>query len=510
MPINSIVSWIIKKRIHQIDLFLQYPHEVQRDVFKELMQKASGTSWGKQFDFSSISAPETFQERVPLHHYEDLSPFIERMINGEKDLLWPGEINWFAKSSGTTSDRSKLIPVSREALEDCHYKGGKDLLALYFNNNPKNKMYTGKTLIVGGSHTLNPLRDDGSYSGDLSAIIINNLPLWVELRRTPDKSIALMDKWEEKIQQMAVSTMKENVVNISGVPSWTLVLMNRILEISGAENILEIWPNLELYMHGGVNFKPYRKQFEKLIPSSTMSYYETYNASEGFFGLQDREASDDMLLMLDYGIFYEFVPMDQLEKEQPQTLTLDQVEIGKNYALVISTNAGLWRYVIGDTVQFTSLDPYRIQVTGRTKHFINTFGEELIIDNAERALEAACERTQASIKDYTAGPMYMDKSANGGGHEWLIEFEKAPTNLDYFTEVLDNALKALNSDYEAKRSNNLSLGKPLVRVMPENTFYEWLRSKGKLGGQHKIPRLSNHRTIIEEVLEKATPLYANR
>lgn len=497
----------MRKRLHDIELFLKYPVEVQQDLFRSLMRNARYTDWGRKYGYTDIESSAEFKRRVPVQTYEDLRPFVDRMLKGEQNLLWPTEINWFAKSSGTTSDRSKFIPVSREALEDCHYKGGKDLLALYFNNNPKNKMYTGKTFIVGGSQQLNQLRQDGSYSADLSAIIINNLPAWVEMRRTPDKTIALMDKWEDKIEQMARATMKEKVCNISGIPSWTLVLLKRICELNNTDNILDVWPGLELYMHGGVSFKPYRAQFEKLIPSPTMSYYETYNASEGFFGLQDRENEDELLLMLDYGIYYEFAPMSEVENEQPKTLDLSEVEVGVNYELIISTNAGLWRYRLGDTIMFTSLYPFRFKITGRTKHFINAFGEELIVDNAESALETACQRTGAIVSDYTAAPIYMSADRANGGHEWLIEFEKEPEHMHYFIEVLDNALKALNSDYEAKRSNDLTLARPVVHVLPKNTFYGWLQSKGTLGGQHKIPRLSNDRRVVEEVLSQLQTLH---
>jgi hypothetical protein len=498
MALNSVFSWIVKKRIHQIELFIKYPHDVQQDVFRRLIQEARYTEWGKNYDYKTINGFEDFVKRVPLQTYEELKSYVDRLKKGEQNLLWGTEINWFAKSSGTTSDKSKFIPVSREALENCHYKGGKDLLALYINNYPESQVYSGKSLVMGGSSQINQLRDD-SYFGDLSAIIIENLPFWVEFKRTPDKSIALMENWEEKIEKMAYRTMEEDVTNIAGVPSWTLVLLKRILEISGKKTIREVWPNLELFMHGGVSFIPYKSQFQKLIPDSAMHYVETYNASEGFFGIQDQKEGEELLLMLDYGIFYEFIPMDDWDSEQPKTLQLHEVELGKNYEMVISTNAGLWRYRIGDTVMFTSLNPYRIQVSGRTKHFINAFGEELIIDNAEKALKIACERTNSSIRDYTAGPVYMTEKTQGG-HEWLIEFEKEPEELLFFTEVLDNALKSLNSDYEAKRSNDLTLNMPKVHSIKKNTFYNWLKSRGKLGGQNKVPRLANDRKNLDEIL----------
>lgn len=499
MALNSIVSWLMKKRIHQIELFIKYPHEVQQETFQQLISQAKNTEWGKKYGFADISSPETFKQRVPVQQYESLLPWIERLMKGEQNLLWPTEINWFAKSSGTTSARSKYIPVSREALEDCHLKGGKDIAACYYHNNPDAAPYSGKTLSMGGSSTINEFRSD-SYTGDLSAIILKNLPIWAEMKRIPDKSTALLDVWEEKIERMAQQTRKEDVSTIIGVPSWTLVLLKRILEIEGKSDIKDVWPNLEFFMHGGVSFKPYAQQYRNII-SGKMFYYQSYNASEGYFGIQDRNDADDMLITLDYGIYYEFMPLSELGKEFPNTLTLDQVETNTNYALVISTNAGLWRYMIGDTIKFTSTSPYRIAVSGRTKHFINAFGEELIIENAEEGLKRACEATGATINDFTAGPVYMH-NGQSGAHEWLIEFENEPDDLNRFIEVLDESLKALNSDYDAKRTNNLTMGPPLVKPVPNRTFYDWLKSKNKLGGQHKIPRLSNNRDYLDDILEQ--------
>jgi len=499
MAFNSVFAWFMKKRFHQIELFMKYPLEVQSEVFEKLIHSGKNTAWGKSMKYAEIHSLSSFSERVPLQTYEDLKPYVTRIQAGEQNLLWPSEINWFAKSSGTTNDKSKFIPVSREALEDCHYKGGKDLLAMYNNNHPENHVYSGKSLVLGGSSQINELRKD-SYYGDLSAIIINNLPFWVEFRRIPDRQIALMAQWEEKIEVMAQSVKNEDVTNMAGVPSWTLVLLRRILEITGKNNISEVWPNLELYMHGGVNFQPYENQFKTLIPSPKMQYYQSYNASEGFFGLQDRKGATDMLLMLDYGIYYEFIPVAHSHEVQPKTVALGDVELGVNYEIVITTNAGLWRYRIGDTVCFTSKYPFRIEVTGRTRHFINAFGEELVIDNAEKALAAACSLAKAQISDYTAGPIYMEGSKKGG-HEWLIEFEKEPESLTHFAEILDQHLKNLNSDYEAKRTGNLNLNPPLIRILPKGTFHNWLRSKNKLGGQHKVPRLANDRTFINEIMQ---------
>ncbi len=497
--INSFFSWIIKQRIHQMELFIKYPIEVQNELLMDLIKTAKNTEWGKRYDFKSIKSYQDFKERIPLQDYESLQQDILRIKQGEQNVLWPTEIKWFAKSSGTVTGKSKFIPVSKESLIDCHYKGGKDLLAIYHHNHPESKLILGKTLVVGGSSEINSFGKN-SYYGDLSAIIMKNFPFWVEHRRVPDLNVALMAEWEEKIEKMAKLTAQEDVSNISGVPSWTLILLQKILEITGAKNISEVWPNLELYMHGGVNFLPYRTQFDDLLDRNTINYYENYNASEGFFGLQDQSKSDEMLLMLDYGIFYEFIPVKELDNVNPSTLTLDEVELNKNYAVVISTNAGLWRYQVGDTIQFTSFNPFRIKVTGRTKHFINAFGEELIVDNAEKALKNACEKTNAKIKDYTVAPVYLKEGKNGK-HQWLIEFDEPPLNLDYFTEVLDNALKNLNSDYEAKRYHNLILDLPDVISLPKDTFYQWMKKNGKLGGQHKVPRLSNHRKIVEEVLK---------
>jgi hypothetical protein len=497
--VNSFLNWYMKKRMHQIELFIKYPDEVQEEWFFSLITDATNTEWGKKYDYRSIEKIQQFKERIPVQNYDTLKPYIEKMLAGEQNVLWPSEIKWFAKSSGTTSDRSKFIPVSEESLEECHFKGGKDMLAIYCNNRPDAKMFTGKSLVLGGSHQINQLSPDSFY-GDLSAVIIKNLPFWAEMLRTPDMSIALMDNYEEKIEKMARATIEVNVTNIAGVPTWTIVLAKRILEITGKQNLMEVWPNLELYVHGAVNFEPYREQFKKLIPNEEMYYLETYNASEGFFGIQDQSDSSDLLLMLDYGIYYEFIPMEEVDKEYPQTLSLNEVEIDKNYAIVISTNAGLWRYMIGDTVKFTSLNPYRLKITGRTKHFINAFGEEVIIDNAEKALNKACADTNAQIRDYTACPIYF-KGNEAGAHEWIIEFEKKPKEFERFIDILDNTLREVNSDYDAKRFKDMALKRPKVHQAPDGTFYKWLKNKGKLGGQHKVPRLANERKYVDEILE---------
>lgn len=497
--VNSIFTWYMKKRIHQIELFMKYPLDVQDEWLHTLISSAENTEWGKLYDYRSILNVQQFKERVPIQNYDTLKPYIERMLQGEQNILWPSEIKWFAKSSGTTSDRSKFIPVSEEALEECHFKGGKDMLSIYCNNRPNTQMFTGKGLVLGGSHQINQLCEDIHY-GDLSAVLIKNLPIWAEYYRTPDMSIALMDNYEEKMDRMAEATIRENVTNISGVPTWTIVLAKKVMEITGTKNLLEVWPNLEAYFHGAVNFGPYRQQFKELIPSSDMYYLETYNASEGFFGIQDQSYSEELLLMLDYGVYYEFLPLENLEDENPKTLSLDQVELHKNYAVIISTNAGLWRYMIGDTVHFTSLYPFRIKISGRTKHFINAFGEEVIIDNAENALTKACATTNAKIKDYTACPIYFSGD-EAGGHEWIIEFEQQPSNFEQFIDVLDQTLREVNSDYDAKRFKDMALRRPKVHNAPQDTFYHWMKNRGKLGGQHKVPRLANTREYVDDILK---------
>ena len=495
--INSLVTWLNFKRLYQIDLFKKFPFDVQRESLIKLVDKAKNTEYGKQYDFGSIKSIEDFQKRVPVQNYDGLKPYIERLLKGEQNILWPSEIRWFAKSSGTTSDKSKFIPVSSEALEDCHFRGGKDILALNTTNYPETGIFSGKGLTLGGSHQINKINNQ-SFFGDLSAILIENLPFWANFIKTPSQEIALLSEWEEKLEKISEATIKENVTSIAGVPSWTLVLIKYILEKTGKDNLLEVWPGLELFNHGGVSFEPYREQFKKLIPSEKMNYMETYNASEGFFAIQDYPTRKDMLLMLDYGIFYEFIPMDELEKEHPKALHIGEVEQDKNYAVVISTNGGLWRYLIGDTIMFTSLYPHKIKISGRTKHFINAFGEEIIIENAEKALQEACENTGALIKDYTAAPIFM-KDDQKGGHQWLIEFEKEPENPAQFNEILDLALQKVNSDYEAKRYKDITLDKPVLTIAKKNLFYTWLKSKGKVGGQNKVPRLANNRKYMDEL-----------
>lgn len=499
--INSILTWVMKQRIHQIELFMKYPHDVQQELFSKLIQNAQNTHFGTQYRFGDIETYEQYRERVPIFTYEKMYPYIQRLMRGEENILWPSEIKWFSKSSGTTNQRSKFIPVSQEALEECHFKGGKDLISIYVNNYPETKLFDGKGLAVGGSHQINEYDSSASsFYGDVSAVIMQNLPPWAQFIRTPSLETALMGNWEEKIEKMAEETAEVNVTNIAGVPTWTVLLIQRIVELKGKKNILEVWPNLEAFFHGAVAFKPYRSLFQTLIPKSEMNYWETYNASEGFFGIQDQKDSEEMLLMLDYGIFYEFVPVEEIDNEHPKAIGLSEVQLGKNYAMIISTNAGLWRYNIGDTVKFTSVNPYRIKISGRTKHFINAFGEEIIIENAEAAITKACTETGAIIDNFTAAPVFLEKGKRGG-HEWIVEFKVKPADLMTFARVLDNTLRAVNSDYDAKRKGDLALIGPKVHSVKEGTFYNWMKRRGKLGGQNKVPRLFNSREYVDDILE---------
>jgi hypothetical protein len=495
--VNSIISWFLKKRIHQIELFLKYPNDVQDELLLKLIATAKRTEFGKEHQFSSIKSYADFVKLVPIQKYESIEPLIERCRKGEQNLFWPSHIKWFAKSSGTTNAKSKFIPVSSEALEYCHMKAGKDMLCLYINNNEETQLFTGKGLRLGGSSEI--YKDNNSYFGDLSAIITENLPFWADYSSAPSQEVALMAEWETKMEAIIEETIHEDITSLVGVPSWMLVLLNNVLKRTGKDNILEVWPNLEVYFHGGVNFNPYREQYKKLIPKADFKYYETYNASEGFFAIQDRNNSKELLLMLDYGIFYEFIPMSNYKGENSETIPISKVQKGIDYALIITTNSGLWRYLIGDTIRFTCLDPYRIKITGRTRHYINVFGEELNIENVEDALKLACEKTDATINDYTVGPIFMDGNKSGG-HEWVIEFNKQPKSMNYFTEMLDNSLKSINSDYEAKRYNSMTLAMPKIHVARKGLFYDWLKKKNKLGGQHKVPRLSNKRDFLEELL----------
>jgi hypothetical protein len=497
--INSILTWVMKKRIHQMELFMKYPHDVQDEVLTKLLQTARPTEFGRKYGFDEIVNYDDFARQVPVHSYERIFPYIERTMKGEQNILWPTEIKWFSKSSGTTNARSKFIPISNESLEECHFKGGKDLYCIYVNNYPETNIFSGRGLAIGGSHQVNELdSSSSSYYGDVSAVLMQNLPVWAQLIRTPSLEVALMSNWEEKIEKLARETATVDVTHIAGVPTWTVLLLQRVMEMQ-QKPVREIWPNLEVFFHGAVAFAPYRKLFKALIPSDSMHYWETYNASEGFFGIQDKSDSEELLLMLDYGIFYEFIPTEQSDDESPNAVPLSEVELGKNYAMVITTNAGLWRYNIGDTVKFTSKSPYRIKISGRTKHFINAFGEEVIIENAEAAITRACELTGGVISNFTAAPIYLEKNKQGG-HEWLIEFHTQPRNLDEFGKILDDTLRKINSDYDAKRFHDLALIAPKLHSLPSGTFYNWMKKRGKLGGQNKVPRLSNSREFVDDIL----------
>jgi hypothetical protein len=496
--VNSVASWFLKKRFHQIDLFLKYPHEVQNELLMSLLSVSKDTEIGKTYDFRTIRTYREFAQRVPVSSYEDYQNLIERSRKGEKNIFWPKPIKWFAKSSGTTNAKSKFIPVSTDSLEDCHYAAGKDLLCMYLNNNENSALFNGKNLRLGGSKEL--YEENGTTFGDLSAILIDNMPFWAEFSSTPGNKVSLMSDWEYKMQAIVNETVNENVTSLAGVPSWMLVLLNNVLESTGNKTILDVWPNLEVYFHGGVSFLPYVDQYKSIIPSKSFKYYEIYNASEGFFAIQDRNHSNELLLMLDYGIFYEFIPMQTHGTPTETLLPLSEVKKGVNYAIVITTNAGLWRYKIGDTIMFTCTAPYRIKVTGRTKHFINVFGEELIIENTDKALKIVAKKTNSEIVDYTVAPIFMEGKSKGA-HEWIIEFKTPPKDLNYFGALLDNSLKSLNSDYEAKRYNNITLDKPKIHAAKEGLFYEWMKRNNKLGGQHKVPRLSNSRQFLEALLK---------
>jgi GH3 auxin-responsive promoter len=495
--LSPAISSLARMRLWRIEAWRNNPLDAQREVLQDLVTSAQYTEFGRKYNFSELFNVRDFKEAIPIHDYEDLKPYIERIMRGEQNILWNTPVYWFAKSSGTTSDKSKFIPISDESLEDGHFKASKDVLSLYYQFKPDSELLTGKGLLIGGSHSINPMNTEAQY-GDLSAVLFQNSPFWAHWLRTPDLSIALMDEWESKIEKIAAATIKENVTSVSGVPTWTLVLFKRILEITGKKTIAEVWPSLELYLHGGVSFTPYKEQFQRLI-GKDINYLEMYNASEGFFAAQDIPGEEGMLLFTDHGIFYEFMPVSEYGKKDPRTVGLQDVELGRNYAPIISTNGGLWRYLVGDTIQFTSLSPFRVRVSGRLKHFMNAFGEEVIVDNTDKAIAIASEKTGAIVNDYTAAPIYFSAAANGA-HEWLIEFDKEPANLDEFTTELDTALKSINSDYEAKRHKSIALGMPVIHSLKKGIFNEWLRHKGKLGGQHKVPRLSNERKFLEEIL----------
>ena len=499
MNLTSIVNKLyFQPRRRELERYINKGEEMQHEILQYLVKRGKDTEYGRKYLFSTINNYNDFAQNIPLNTYEELKGYIERMRHGERNILWPGQVKWYAKSSGTTNDKSKFIPITHEGLQNVHYQGGKDVLAYYLSNNPNSKLFSGKGLILGGSHSPN-YNFSNSLVGDLSAILIENINPLANLVRVPSKEVALLSDFEVKRDRMAKEVISQNVTNISGVPSWMLSVLLRVMELSGKKYLQEVWQNLEVFFHGGISFTPYREQYEQLISKQDMQYMETYNASEGFFGIQDDPNDKSMSLMLDYGVYYEFLPMDEFESEKPNIVPLEGVEIGRNYAIIISTVCGLWRYEIGDTIQFTSLRPYKFVITGRTKYFINAFGEELIMDNAEKGIEAACKATGAQISDYTAAPIFMDSNAKCR-HQWLIEFTKMPDSISDFERILDSKLQEINSDYEAKRFHDVTLQQLEVVVARKNLFNDWLKLKGKLGGQHKIPRLSNSRKNIDQML----------
>ena len=486
----------MRKRIKNINEFVQKPIKYQKDVFNYLIKKGIKTKFGKEHGFNKITDYNNFKNQIPVREYEELSPYIEKIRKGELDVLWPGKVNWFAKSSGTTNSKSKFIPITKESLADCHIKGGKDMLSLYENNFPRTNIYDGKGLMLGGSIENS---EDGRFKdGDLSAILLNEFPFWVNYHRVPDLKTAVMKEWNKKLDAIASQAVNKNITNLTGVPSWMLILLKRILKLSGKNNISEVWPNLELYMHGGINFEPYKEQFKALIPSKKMNYLEGYNASEGFLGIQDKSPSKGILLMLNYGIFYEFIPIKAYRQGELNAIELSKVELNKQYAIVITTNAGLWRYLIGDVIQFTNIYPFRIRIVGRTKSCINTFGEELMVHNTDTAIIISCQKYNCSITDYTVAPIFIDD--HSGGHQWFIEFSQKPKKLHLFMKEIDDQIKKLNSDYETKRNNNLVLKFPELEIIENNEFYIWMKENKRLGGQHKIPRLIENRRIADSIL----------
>ena len=496
---TRLIRKLFVPRLRQLDRYVTDAEFLQRKVLISLLKQGKLTQWGEAHDYGKILSYEQFVNSSGVNTYEDLKNYIDRMRHGERDVLWPGRVRWYAKSSGTTNDKSKFIPVSQAGLQDTHYRGGADAVTWYLHNTPNSRLFDGRALILGGSHTPNYSLPH-SLVGDLSAILIENINPLVNLVRIPKKKTALLSDFEEKRERIAREAIGKNVTNLSGVPSWMMSVLDCVLSISGKEHIEDVWPNLEVFWHGGVAFTPYRQQYNRIITKPDMHYMETYNASEGFFGLQDNPADPALTLMVDYGVFYEFIPMSDLGKENPEVVPLWGVETGKNYAMVISTSSGLWRYLIGDTVRFTSVRPYKFIITGRTKSFINAFGEELIVDNAERGLEVACKATDAEVKEYTAAPVFMDEHGQCR-HQWLIEFNREPNDIDAFARRLDLALQTLNSDYEAKRYKDITLQRLEVIPARHGVFDKWLRNQGKLGGQHKIPRLSNDRKIIEQIIQ---------
>jgi len=497
--INKFMRWYLRQRMVRIQEFMQQPHKIQKRVLKELVVAAKHTKWGKQFGYARIKTYKDYTQQVPISDYEDLKPYIQRMMHGEKDVLWGGRVKWFAKSSGTTSDKSKYVPLTDKNLFTNHIRGNWDTTTILYHNNPNARNFADKNLLMVGSlETFEPYPK--TTIGDVSAIMAHRMPWVGRPFFAPDFKTALMSNWEEKIERTAQLTKDSTDINmIAGVPTWTIVLFRKLLEITGKDNISEIWPNLSVYAHGGVGFAPYKEQFKQFIPKEDFTYMEIYNASEGFFSLRLNPDDEDMLLLLDNGVYYEFLPMEEWNKENPEAIPLKEVEIGKNYAMVVSTTSGLWRYKLGDTVTFTSTYPYKIKITGRTKQFVNAFGEEVMVDNTDQALALTCQQMCAMVAEYTVAPIYFSKNGKGG-HHWLIEFEKQPKNIAAFTAKLDYNLQQINSDYEAKRYKNIALMQLELTVLPKGTFHHWMKSRGKFGVQNKVPRLANHRKYLEDIL----------
>ncbi|MBR3758944.1 MAG: GH3 auxin-responsive promoter family protein [Bacteroidaceae bacterium] len=499
MSITGLISKGFIPRQRALQAYDTQAESLQAHQLKKLITKAAHTEWGVKHSYDTIHSYEDYARRVPIQSYDDIKPYVERMRHGARNVLWPSQVRWYAKSSGTTNDKSKFIPVTSEGLKQMHYKGPADCLAYYLMTRTDSRFFDGKGLILGGSHAPN-YNLKHSLVGDLSAILIENIHPLANFLRVPSKEVALLSDFEEKMERIARSTISKNITNISGVPSWMMAVIKRVLEITGAQSLDEVWPNLEIFFHGGVSFAPYRETYQQLIRSPRMQYRETYNASEGFFGVQNDPTDPSMMLMLDYGVFYEFIPLEELGKPDPTILPLTGIEVGRNYAVVISNMCGLWRYLIGDTVRFTSKNPYKFVISGRTKHFINAFGEELVVENAEKGLQAACIATGAQVSEYTAAPVFMGTDAKCR-HQWLIEFSVAPDSIEHFTQVLDETLQQVNSDYEAKRYKDITLQRLEVIPARPDLFHDWLKAKGKLGGQHKVPRLSNTREYIDEMLK---------
>jgi hypothetical protein len=498
--VNSAAGYYFRSRKTRIDNYLNNPIETQEKLLKELIHQAKDTVWGKKYDFASIKDIKTFAERVPVGDYDSHKPFINEMMHGKSDILWPGVTRWFSKSSGTTNDKSKFIPVSETNLETCHKTGPRDTLSFLFLNYKNPTMFGGDYLgLVGFVNPFEP--HPQSQCGDISAIMVKTLPSFYRMFYLPSLEIAFLSEWEEKLQKTAEEVIHRNIVALGGVPTWNLVLFRKILEITGKKNMLEVWPNLNVYLHGGVSFKPYRKQFEELIPSKDMNYLEVYNASEGYFASQMRPTDKGLTLLLNNGIFYEFIPMEEWDKENPKAVSLADVELDKVYSMIISTNAGLWRYQCGDTVKFISKSPYQIIIVGRTKHFINVFGEELMIANTDKALEMTCETLNCVVEEYTAAPVFFKNIQGKGGHEWAVEFSKEPASYEDFADLLDKNLQKINSDYEAKRYRDMALERLKINIVPKGTFLNWMSSRGKVGGQNKVPRLANERKHLEGILD---------